>query len=189
MKWISFADINICVEYSVAQHTNICTAKHFSLSFISNLASLSLLCHFGLTLIARLFHQSPFIPSLDLQFHIGLRHIIFIYFPSPHRYDIVNINLRSKPEWFFAKNPLGKVPALETENGDVIYESQVTCDYLDQVFPEPKLNPADPLKMARDRMLLELFGVKVRYKWTQFMVQPRWRMFVFLLLLVQGHYS
>lgn len=54
MKWISFADINICVEYSVAQHTN--TAKHFSLSFISNLASLSLLCHFGLTLIARLFH-------------------------------------------------------------------------------------------------------------------------------------
>ncbi|XP_055416086.1 uncharacterized protein LOC129636607 isoform X9 [Bubalus kerabau] len=30
------------------------------------------------------------------------------------RHEVININLKNKPEWFFKKNPLGLVPVLET---------------------------------------------------------------------------
>jgi len=56
---------------------------------------------------------------------------------------------------------MGKVPTLELEDGNLIYESLVTCDYLDEVYPNRPLNSSDPLKKAQDRMLIELFGVKV----------------------------
>uniref|UniRef100_A0A4W5NP76 Glutathione S-transferase omega 2 n=1 Tax=Hucho hucho TaxID=62062 RepID=A0A4W5NP76_9TELE len=51
-------------------------------------------------------------------------------------HDTVNINLKDKPEWFLKKNPLGLVPTLETSSGQVIYESPITCDYLDEVYTE-----------------------------------------------------
>lgn len=73
------------------------------------------------------------------------------------KHDIVNINLATKPEWFFQKNPLGKVPALEL-HGDVLFESLVTCDYLDELYPSPVLYPSDPWKKAQDRILIELFN-------------------------------
>jgi len=73
------------------------------------------------------------------------------------KHDIVNINLTTKPEWLFEKNPLGKVPAFEL-NGEVIFESLVTCDYLDQMYPSPVLYPTNPWRKAQDRILIELFS-------------------------------
>jgi len=57
-----------------------------------------------------------------------------------------------KPE-FLARSPLGKVPFLEVD-GQVLTESQVICDYLEDVFPEHPLYPADPLAKARVRELI-----------------------------------
>ncbi len=74
------------------------------------------------------------------------------------RHDIVNINLKNKPDWFLEKNPLGLVPTLETPSGQVIYESPITCDYLDEVYPEKKLLPSDPFEKAQQKMLLEHFS-------------------------------
>ncbi|XP_057704817.1 glutathione S-transferase omega-1-like isoform X1 [Corythoichthys intestinalis] len=74
------------------------------------------------------------------------------------KHDIVNINLRDKPDWFLEKNPLGQVPTLETSAGEVIYESPITCDYLDEVYPEKKLLPETPLGKAQHRMMLENFS-------------------------------
>uniref|UniRef100_A0A3B3VJ96 GST N-terminal domain-containing protein n=1 Tax=Poecilia latipinna TaxID=48699 RepID=A0A3B3VJ96_9TELE len=48
------------------------------------------------------------------------------------KFDTINIHLRNKPEWFLEKNPLGMVPTLETPAGEVIYESPITCEYLDE---------------------------------------------------------
>ncbi|XP_072533096.1 glutathione S-transferase omega-1-like [Salminus brasiliensis] len=70
-------------------------------------------------------------------------------------YETVNIDLKEKPEWYLEKNPLGLVPTLEMPNGKVIYESPITCEYLDEVYPEKKLLPSDPFEKAQQKMLLE----------------------------------
>lgn len=71
---------------------------------------------------------------------------------------MVNINLVTKPEWYFARNPLGKVPCLEM-NGKIVYESLITADYLDEVYPGPSpLNNPDPYLKAQDRIYVELFN-------------------------------
>lgn len=74
------------------------------------------------------------------------------------RYDVVNIKLSNKPDWYFERNPLGKVPAIETESGDCLYESLIIADYLDEKYPERPLQPKDPMQKAKDRILLEHFS-------------------------------
>ncbi|WP_288904834.1 glutathione S-transferase N-terminal domain-containing protein [uncultured Sneathiella sp.] len=39
-------------------------------------------------------------------------------------------------------NPLGKVPSLTLENGDVLFDSFVICEYLDSIGSGPSLFPA-----------------------------------------------
>ena len=47
------------------------------------------------------------------------------------------------PDTDIAKdNPLGKVPALVTDEGEVLYDSPVICEYLDSLHEGPKLFPA-----------------------------------------------
>lgn len=74
------------------------------------------------------------------------------------RHEIVNINLKNKPEWFFKKNPAGLVPVLEDSRGRLICESLITCEYLDEAYPEKKLFPDDPYERACQRMTIELFS-------------------------------
>merc|ERR1712168_1151871 len=54
------------------------------------------------------------------------------------KHDTININLKDKPDWYFEKNPLGLVPTLETPTGQVIYESPITCEYLDEAYSDNK---------------------------------------------------
>lgn len=42
-----------------------------------------------------------------------------------------------------ASNPLGKVPALVLDDGMVLYDSAVICDYLDRLHDKAPLIPAD----------------------------------------------
>ncbi|XP_075698505.1 glutathione S-transferase omega-1-like [Rhinoderma darwinii] len=74
------------------------------------------------------------------------------------QHEVVNINLKSKPDWFLEKSPLGLVPSLETADGKIIYESPIICDYLDEAFPGTKLTPADPYQKAQQKILLEQFS-------------------------------
>lgn len=39
-------------------------------------------------------------------------------------------------------NPLGKIPALETDDGQVLYDSPVVCEYLDSLHDGQRLFPA-----------------------------------------------
>ncbi|KAM9061682.1 glutathione S-transferase omega-1-like isoform X3 [Sarcophilus harrisii] len=73
------------------------------------------------------------------------------------KHEIININLKNKPDWFFNKNPFGLVPVLETSQGQLIYESVITCEYLDEAYPG-KLFPEDPYKKAFQKMILESFS-------------------------------
>lgn len=51
---------------------------------------------------------------------------------------------------YLALNPQGLLPALETDEA-VLTQSLAICEYLEEVFPEPALLPADPLARARVR--------------------------------------
>uniref|UniRef100_A0A8C3YVV4 Glutathione S-transferase omega n=1 Tax=Catagonus wagneri TaxID=51154 RepID=A0A8C3YVV4_9CETA len=84
------------------------------------------------------------------------------------RHEVVNINLRNKPEWFFTKHPFGQIPVLENSKCQLIYESVIACEYLDDAYPGRKLYPYDPYERARQKMLLELFYKILGYQNTIF---------------------
>ncbi|XP_074855316.1 glutathione S-transferase omega-1 [Carettochelys insculpta] len=71
------------------------------------------------------------------------------------KHEIINVNLKNKPDWLFEKNPFGLVPILETSKGQLIYESPITCEYLDEAYPGKKLLPTDPYERACQKMLWE----------------------------------
>nr|ADC35418.1 glutathione S-transferase [Pinctada fucata] len=81
--------------------------------------------------------------------------LVLEYKEIPH--EVVNVNLKYKPDWFRARNPLGLVPTLEL--GDIVVnESNVCNEFLDELYPNRKLIPSDIVRRARDRMLIETFG-------------------------------
>ncbi len=45
------------------------------------------------------------------------------------------------------------MPALELDDGRVLPESEVICEYLEDAFPEPSLRPEDPWALAQVRLL------------------------------------
>lgn len=66
--------------------------------------------------------------------------------------DVVehHIDLRAREQQtpaYLKLNPKGYVPTL-VHDGRPIVESAIICEYLDEVFPEPPLSPADPVDRA-----------------------------------------
>jgi glutathione S-transferase len=74
------------------------------------------------------------------------------------RHDLVNVNLKNKPDWFQARTPVGAVPVLELADGRILYESLIVCEYLDNAYPEHRLTPADPFVKAQHQILVEMFS-------------------------------
>lgn len=65
--------------------------------------------------------------------------------------DVVNVDLMAgeikRPE-FLQKNPSGKIPVLELDDGQCIGESVAICRYLEALVPEPNLFGETPLETA-----------------------------------------
>ncbi|MDH5230693.1 MAG: glutathione S-transferase family protein [Gammaproteobacteria bacterium] len=68
-------------------------------------------------------------------------------------FDIRYIDLSNPPDWFNAISPLGKVPLLQVD-GEVLFESAVINEYLDEITP-PSLHPEDVLQKAKNRAWIE----------------------------------
>lgn len=69
-------------------------------------------------------------------------------------FTLTEIDLQNKPDWFMQISPYGKVPVVK--HGDnVIYESTIINEYLDEVFPEPPLLPRDPGMKAIARIWID----------------------------------
>jgi glutathione S-transferase len=84
-------------------------------------------------------------------------------------FDIEYIDLENPPEWFKKISPLGKVPVLQV--GDqVLFESSVIVEYLDEVYGQP-LHPSDPLIKAQNRSWME-FGNECLYNSFNLIVAP-----------------
>ncbi|MDG2521640.1 glutathione S-transferase family protein [Caulobacter segnis] len=54
---------------------------------------------------------------------------------------------------YLAINPIGKIPALVLDDGQVIAESDTILEYLEDAFPQVALRPADPKETARQRLI------------------------------------
>jgi glutathione S-transferase len=64
--------------------------------------------------------------------------------------DIFGAECRREP--YLSINPLGALPSLETEQGDVITEVLAIAEYFEDLRPEPPLVGTDPLARAHARM-------------------------------------
>ena len=53
-----------------------------------------------------------------------------------------------KSSEFLKKNPSGKIPVLELDDGRCISESVAICRYLEAIFPEPNLFGVSPFELA-----------------------------------------
>jgi glutathione S-transferase len=58
------------------------------------------------------------------------------------RIRLTKVNTREEPEKIAPFNPLGKIPALITGTGAVLFDSPVICEYLDAEFGQHRLLPA-----------------------------------------------
>jgi glutathione S-transferase len=74
-------------------------------------------------------------------------------------FDRVNIDLQNKPDWFLAISPTGKVPLLKVHNSSesesVLFESVAICEFLEEVYPQPALHPAEAITKAQHRAWVE----------------------------------
>ncbi|MBL6931486.1 MAG: glutathione S-transferase family protein [Rhodospirillales bacterium] len=70
------------------------------------------------------------------------------------KFDLVEIDLKDKPDWFLEVSPYGKVPVLR-HNERTIYESAVINEYLDEAFPDHLLMPVDPAARAMARIWID----------------------------------
>ena len=53
---------------------------------------------------------------------------------------------------YLDKNPGGQMPALELDDGTVLAETVVICDYLEELYPTPALIGTNVLERAEARM-------------------------------------
>jgi len=60
-----------------------------------------------------------------------------------------------------AVSPSALVPTLETDGGDRLEQSLAIIEYLDELHPEPRLLPADPIGRAKVRALAQLIACEI----------------------------
>jgi len=60
---------------------------------------------------------------------------------------------------FVVGNPMGRVPVLVLDDGRTLPESEIICEYLEDVFPSPALRPADAWQRAQVRLLTRLSDI------------------------------
>ncbi|MDP7143286.1 MAG: glutathione S-transferase family protein [Alphaproteobacteria bacterium] len=71
---------------------------------------------------------------------------------------------------FLALNPAGDVPVLVEENGTTLANSQVICEYLEEVYPDISLIGHDAVQRAETRRLISWFDVKFNQEVTDNLV-------------------
>lgn len=69
-------------------------------------------------------------------------------------FELIEIDLSNKPDWFVDVSPYTKVPALV--HGDLkVWESAVVNEYIDEVFSVPAMIPKDPGRRALARIWVD----------------------------------
>lgn len=74
-------------------------------------------------------------------------------------FELREVDLDNKPNWFEPISPYSKVPVLC--HGNIrVYESAIINEYLEESFPERRLLPDDPGKRANARIWIDFDNTK-----------------------------
>ena len=81
-------------------------------------------------------------------------------------YDLTPVHLTRNGGWqwsedFRAINPQKRVPALALSSGEVLLQSLAIIEYLDEVYPEPPLLPADAIERAHVRAVSQIVACDI----------------------------
>ncbi|MBZ4375299.1 glutathione S-transferase family protein [Corallococcus sp. AS-1-6] len=91
------------------------------------------------------------------------RKVLTVLAEKGHQAEFVNIDLmkhEQKTPEHIARHPFGVVPALELDDGFIMYESRAIARFLDRTLPGPSLTPADPKAYA---LMEQFIGVEQSY--------------------------
>lgn len=91
-------------------------------------------------------------------------------------YDVETINLakgaQRAPD-YLAQNPKGKVPALRTDDGQVVTEFPAVAMWIGTAYPQADLWPADPLARVRTLEMLDFIVGSVHMRGFTFVKMPQ----------------
>jgi len=69
-------------------------------------------------------------------------------------FSLTEVDLYNKPDWWKELSPHGKVPLIR-HNSEIVYESRIINEYLEDAFPAHALLPADPMPRAKARIWID----------------------------------
>ena len=93
-------------------------------------------------------------------FHLWLRKVRIVLAEKGLEFDLkIEKNWERRTE-FLALNPAGDVPVLIEPDGTTLANSQVICEYIEEVYNEVSLLGTDPVQRAETRRLISWFDVK-----------------------------
>ena len=76
-----------------------------------------------------------------------------VLFEKQMDFQVIDVDLFNKPEDIAVINPYNRVPVL-VDRDLILYEANISNEYIDEPFPHPQLMPPDPIMRARARQLL-----------------------------------
>jgi glutathione S-transferase len=91
---------------------------------------------------------SPFVQRVKMQ--LAAKGLDYTYAPPPGG---------MKSEEYLAINPIGKVPALVTDGGLSLPESEVIVEYIEDAYPKPVLRPRKPEDRASVRLISRITDI------------------------------
>ena len=69
-------------------------------------------------------------------------------------FELTEVDLRNKPDWFLAVSPYGKVPVI-VDDDQTIYESAIINEYLDEKYISIPMMPEEPVERAKARIWMD----------------------------------
>ena len=69
-------------------------------------------------------------------------------------FELTEVDLRNKPDWFLKVSPYGKVPVI-VDDEQTIFESAIINEYLDEKYKNISMMPEEPVERAKARIWMD----------------------------------
>jgi len=69
-------------------------------------------------------------------------------------HELISVDLGNIPDWYYELSPTGRAPLLR-QGEDIVWESLVMNEFLEDAYPDRPLLPQDPITRAHARIWIE----------------------------------